>query len=211
MILRKAMRKAGPTPASFAGGFAFDGSGPTDAVDLSGFADGDLVMIFVTVVSGSASITGGAGGWINDSVAWVTYGYRLFCLHKFVVPADLTTVTLNLGSGESPPVQVVGYRGATGAVLKDSSESLTSTLSFDGFTKDESCRRIVTYAATRDPTDLSFLPPGNAQLRNTRRSEGFFCSAVADIFPVSYANLTAINWTNFVVPPGEAGFVYELT
>jgi hypothetical protein len=204
------MKSAG---ARFVAGATYGPPGQTQAIGLSAYKVGDLVMIFATTVNipPNAVITGGAGGWVSD-VETTTAGYKLYCFRKKLEAADLSGVTFNAGAGAPDAnINVVGYRGAASATLRAFAEALSgTTLTLPGFTKSVGCRRIVSHAVDRDPGS-TFLTPTSWFARIAAFATTFFASRTADVPPSRYDNGTDVVWTGFDTGNLQFGFVMELT
>lgn len=201
------MKSAG---ARYVAGATYGPAGNSQAITMSAYKASDLVMIFVTVVSGTASITGGAGGWTSDVQLW-SLGYRTYCFRKTVVAGDLSGVTVSMTAGAPDAnIHVVGYRGASTATLKEAKEVSATSLAFAGFTKAIGCRRLVSHLIDRDPTATPTIPTSWFARLGTYVTT-FFASRTADVPPSRYTNGAAVTWTTLGASNPKVGMLYELT
>lgn len=193
-----------------------EGTGGSVAIPFPGSPQvGDVAIIMCWAgFSDTASISGGAGGWTKDTITWNVLSYFSSVFFKVLAAPDLGGVTLNNASTipSGSTVVVAVYRGPTAAAVKTRNAGEPGTsLTLGGFTKNASCKAIVTFAQDRDPTSNP-NQPGIFVMRAGPGGFGFFSGNVADVLtPASYTNGTNIVWTNFDSTERQIGWAIELT
>lgn len=196
--------------AQFVGAANNNGGAASQAVTFPGSpvaTDFAIIMCWAGF-SDTASISGGAGGWTKSTITWTNYGYYSSIFYKALASGDLAGVTVN--NGGNSPIVVMVYRGPTTLAVKSTNTGATgSTLALTGFTKNASCKGVVTIVHDRDPVG-GFSPPGTFTSR-TISAYVFFAAGSADILtPANYTNGTTVTWTGFSTGTDQVGWLIEL-
>lgn len=186
------------------------GGAASQAISIpSGAQAGDIAIIICWAgFSDSATISGGAGGWTRNTVIWTSYSYYSSIFYKVLASGDLAGVTVN--SGGSNPIACLVYRGASAVGVKSTNPGQVTDLDLAGFTKNASCKAVVSLVQDRDGT-VGFSPPGTFVSRSGGAA-GFFAIGTADIInPSNYVNGTTVTWTGFATGADQIGWLLELT
>jgi hypothetical protein len=209
--------------AAAGGGFQFVNasaneinSAPSEVFSIpSGAQAGDLMFVSCAAyATDTITVTSGSGGaWTKNTVQDLVSGngYYYSILYRVLTSGDISTGTVTVGTpnGASTCVLAV-YRGASAVAVKASQAGNTTDPTLTGFTKNASCKGIVTVVLDRNYTNNP-SPPGTFTTRAGPGNFQFFNCELADITnPSNYTNGTNVQWTS-VGSTSNASWLLELT
>ena len=199
------------TALSFVGASVVTATSTAQAITFPvGTQTGDLAIVMCWAgIADTASISGGAGGWTKNTITWTNFGYFSSIFYKTLAAGDVGGVTVNQGNNNAMVILV--YRNAAAVSVKATNPgSATTSLSLAGFTKNASCKGVVSIVQDRDPT-ASFAPPGTFASRALGVGVNFASGGADIVNPSNYVDGTNVVWTGFVNTFDQVGWLLELT
>lgn len=192
------------------------GSTTTALTWPAGTLAGDFAVLYIAYqgFANNNSITGGAGGWTKDALAWLTLGYYSAVFSKALTSGDLAGVTLNrpdaIAEGPTPYIIVV-YRGPTALAVKSTVTNGTgTTITLTGFTKAATSKAIISCVSDRDPSATPATGSPFTAVRGPGTNPNFTSNLNDVLTPTAYLGGN-VTWTGFGNTFEQTGYLIELT